>query len=317
VTAKATEPAESASLPASRTGVLALIAALRPYQWPKNAIVFAAFVFSSGESWHPTDSQSWWPLFWRTCLLFALWCMVASAMYLVNDVRDREADRLHPRKSRRPIASGAISPGTAVATAVVLLVIAIPVGLALDLAAGAVLAGYAAVMAGYSAGLKRVAILDILILCGGVVARAVAGAAAIDVAISPWLYICSAFGAFFFASSKRWAEYRQLGPEAARHRPALAFYDGEILGQLVSISAGTALVAYALYTIESNHVPQNGAMALTIPFVAFGLFRYLLLLGGPRKTDAPDQIVFTDPQILLAVAGFVITAMVVLVFQRA
>lgn len=317
MTAEAMETRDANARPVSRSGVPALVAALRPYQWPKNAIVFAAFVFSSGDAWHPTDSATWWPLFWRTCVLFLLWCMVASAIYLLNDVRDREADRLHPRKSLRPIASGAISPLVALVTATILLVVALPLGLWLDLAAGAVLAGYAAVMVGYSAGLKRVAILDILILCGGVVARAVAGAAVIDVVISPWLYICTAFGAFFFASSKRWAEYRQLGPDAARHRPALALYDGEILGQLVSISAGTALVAYALYTIESSRVPTNGSMALTIPFVAFGLFRYLLLVGGPRKTDAPDQIVFTDPQILLAVAGFVITAMIVLVIQRA
>jgi hypothetical protein len=161
-----------------------------------------------------------------------------------------------------------------------------------------------------------VAILDVLIICGGVVARATAGAAVIDVAISPWLYVCSSFAAFFFASSKRWAEYRQLGPQAAQHRPALARYSGEILGQLLTISAATALLSYALYTIESTNVPPNGSMALTIPFVAFALFRYLLLLNGDRSTDAPDQIVFTDPQILVAVVGFVVTAMAVLIAHQ-
>jgi 4-hydroxybenzoate polyprenyltransferase len=250
-------------------------------------------------------------------LLFVLWCMVASATYLINDIRDRDLDRLHPRKSRRPIASGAVSVRTAATAAVLLAGIGIPITFALDVAAGAVLAGYMVVMLAYSAGLKGVAILDIVILCGGVVARAVAGATAIDVAISPWLYVCSSFAAFFFASSKRWAEYRQLGADAAAHRPSLAAYGSEILNQLLIISAAAALLSYALYTIESENVPTNGAMALTIPFVAFALFRYLLLLDGPRKTDAPDQILFTDPQILLAVAGFLITAVtVMLVHQR-
>lgn len=294
-----------------------LLVAMRPYQWPKNGLVFAALAFSAGDAWKPGEPDTWWPLLWRTLALFALWCMVSSAVYLVNDIQDRELDRLHPRKQNRPIASGVVSPGAARTAAIVLAAVAIPPALVLDLAAGAILAGYATLMTAYSFGLKRVAILDVLILCTGVVGRAVGGAAVIDVTVSPWLYVCTSFAAFFLGSSKRWAEYRQLGPEAAQHRPALAHYAGEILGQLVIISASTALLAYALYTIESVNVPRNGAMALTIPFVAFGMFRYLLLLNGPRKTDAPDQIVFTDPQILLAVAGFLVTAMTVLVVHQA
>jgi 4-hydroxybenzoate polyprenyltransferase len=302
---------------ASRPAIPALVSALRPYQWPKNGLVFAALVFSAGDAWVPRDVDSWWPLLWRTLILFVLWCMVSSAIYLVNDIQDREVDRIHPRKAHRPIASGAVSPTTAVTTAVILGVIAIPAAFVLDVAAGAVLAGYAAIMIGYSAGLKRVAIVDILILCSGVVARAVAGAIAIDVTISPWLYVCSSFAALFFAASKRWAEYRQLGPDAAAHRPSLAQYSGELLNQLLTISAASALLSYALYTIESVNVPANGSMALTIPFVAFALFRYLLLLNGARRADAPDQIVFTDPQIVVSVVGFIATALtVMLIHQR-
>lgn len=289
-----------------------ILEAMRPYQWPKNAIVFAAFVFSAGDAWKATDADTWWPLLWRSGVLFVLWCAAASAVYLVNDIRDRDADRLHPRKQHRAIARGALSVGAARTTAVALLVIAIPGAIALDQLAGVILAGYAAMMILYSWGLKEVAILDVIILCGGVVARAVAGAVAIDVDVSPWLYVCTSFAAFFFASSKRWAEFRQLGEGAAAHRPALAQYSGEILSQLLVISAATALLAYALYTIESANVPSDGSMALTIPFVAFALFRYLLLLNGSRRTDAPDQILFTDPQILLAVAGFAGTALAVL-----
>lgn len=289
-----------------------LIEAMRPYQWPKNVIVFAAFIFSAGHAWTLDDPDSWWPLLWRSMVLFVLWGCVSSAVYLINDINDREADLLHPRKRYRAIARGAVSVRTARFTAIVLLVGGIPLAIALDTTGGLILAGYAAIMILYSWGLKEIAILDVIVLCTGVVARAVGGAAAIDVDISPWLYVCTSFAAFFFASSKRWAEFRQLGAAAAAHRPALAQYSGEILSQLLIISASTALLAYALYTIESDNVPTDGSMALTIPFVAFALFRYLLLLNGDRRTDAPDRILFTDPQILLAVAGFGVTAMAVL-----
>jgi 4-hydroxybenzoate polyprenyltransferase len=294
----------------------ALFEALRPYQWPKNAIVFAALAFSAGDAWKPSEADSWWPLLWRTVVLLALWCAVSSAVYLVNDILDSEADRFHPRKRMRPIARGDVSPVLASRTAAVLLAVAVPLAFALSLDAGAILAGYAALMFLYSWRLKRVAILDVIILCAGVLVRAVSGALVIDVDISPWLYVCTSFAAFFFATSKRWAEYRQLGPEAIQHRPALAQYTGEILSQLVVISAASALLSYALYTVEAPTVPRNGAMALTIPFVAFGLFRYLLLLNGERRTDAPDRILFTDPQILLAVLGFVVTAMTVLIYHQ-
>lgn len=290
-----------------------VLVGMRPYQWPKNVMVFAALAFSAGDAWQIDDAGSWWPLLWRSVALFALWCLASSATYLINDVRDAEADRLHPRKRTRPVAAGIVSPALAIGTAVVLLAVALPLAFALDMVAGAVLAGYAATMLAYSAGLKSVAILDVLILSVGFVARAVSGATVIDVAISPWLYVCTSFGALFFASSKRWAEYRELGADAARHRASLAQYSGELLGQMVTITASTALLAYALYTIESDHVPGNGAMAITIPFVGFALLRYLLLLQGARRGDAPDRILFSDPQILLAVLGFVVTAITVLV----
>lgn len=290
-----------------------LVAALRPYQWPKNVIVFAALIFSAGDAWKASSLDTFWPLLGRTAALFGLWCMVSSATYLINDIRDRENDRLHPRKARRPLASGDLGVRPAVITAVGLMAIALPLTFVIDVIAGVILTGYAALMTLYSFGLKRVAILDIIILTGGVVARAAAGATAIDVHISPWLYVCTSFAALFLATSKRWAEYRQLGPEAMRHRPALAGYSGELLSQLLTITAACALLSYALYTIESERVPGNGAMALTIPFVAYGLLRYLLLLNGERRTDAPDRIVFTDPQIVLSVAAFVATALIVLI----
>lgn len=289
-----------------------LVSALRPQQWPKNGLVFAAFVFSLGDAWKLDDSGSWWPLLWRSLALFVAWCAVSSATYLFNDVRDRERDRMHPRKRNRPIASGRLSPAVALATASILGAAGITGAMAVDGGAGMVTAAYAAVMTGYSYGLKNIPIIDIFVLGAGVIGRAVSGALAIDVEISPWLYVCSTFGALFFATSKRWAEFRQLGEEAANHRPSLAMYTYEMLNQMLLIAAAAALVSYAVYTVESAAVPSNGAMALTIPFVAFALFRYLMLLDGKRRGDAPDQVLFTDPQIVLSVAGFVLTAATVL-----
>jgi 4-hydroxybenzoate polyprenyltransferase len=299
--------------PRRRNKAVALLTAMRPYQWPKNGIVVAAFIFSAGDAWKLQEPDTWWPLLWRTAALFGLWCLVASAIYLVNDIQDRRFDRVHPRKRFRPIASGEISTRTAGIAAGMLIAVALPLAFMLDVAAGGVLALYAAVMLAYSAGLKAVPVLDIIILCTGVVARAVGGATAIDVQISPWLYVCSSFAALFFATSKRWSESRQFGADAHAHRPSLAGYPGDLLNQLLNISAATALVSYALYTIESKNVPEDGRMALTIPFVAFALFRYLFLLNGPRRTDAPDQIMFTDPQIILAVVGFLAVAGTVLI----
>jgi 4-hydroxybenzoate polyprenyltransferase len=292
--------------------VIPLLVAMRPQQWPKNGLVFAAFVFSLGDAWVLDDASSWWPLLWRSLVMFALWAAVSSATYLFNDVRDRELDRAHPRKQHRPIASGQLSPGVAIGAAIVLAIGGIVPALLLDLAAGLVLAGYAVLMAAYSVVLKRVAIIDIFALGAGVIGRAVSGALVIDVEISPWLYVCSTLAALFFATSKRWAEFRQLGADAAKHRPSLAHYTGEVLGQMLFITGAAALISYALYTIESDAVPDNGSMALTIPFVAFALFRYLLLLGGKRKDDPPDQVLFTDPQIVAAVTGFVAVAGIVL-----
>lgn len=293
-------------------GIGALVEAWRPRQWPKNLVVFAALVFSAEQAWTLDSPGSFWPLFWRTAALAVLWCFVSSAVYLVNDVCDREADRLHPRKAARPIARGAVSPSLALVSAVLLAAAGVIGAAVLDLTAAAILAAYALAMAGYSLGLKAVPVLDILLLSAGVVARAVAGAAVIDVTISPWLYVCTSFGALFLGVSKRWAEHRQLGAAAPDHRQSLGEYSGPTLEHMLTMSGAGALLSYSLYTIEAPTVPENGAMALTLPFVVFGLFRYMLLITGRRAKDAPDQVLFTDSQIAISVAGFLAVSLGVL-----
>ncbi|MDZ7729380.1 MAG: UbiA family prenyltransferase [Dehalococcoidia bacterium] len=198
--------------------LVALVQATRPRQWPKNGLVFAAFVFSLGDAWMLDDADTWWPLFWRSCALFAAWCAASSATYLVNDVKDAEVDRVHPRKRYRPIASGRLPIPVALVAAGVLAAAGIAGAVLLDPGPGSVIVGRGVHgRARYGCGgLKQVAIIDIFILGAGVVGRAVSGGLAIEVEISPWLYVCSMFGALFFATSKRWAEFRQLGEEAGR-----------------------------------------------------------------------------------------------------
>lgn len=284
------------------------LVALRPQQWPKNGIVTAALVFSAGDAWELDNIDSWWPLLWRTLVLFGAWCAVASATYLINDAADRERDRQHPRKRHRPIAAGRLGVASALIMAVGLALAGTAIAFGLDAGSGAVVGGYFLVMLAYSGALKAVPVLDVFLLSAGVVARAVSGGLAIEVEISPWLYVCGGFGAFFLATSKRWSEARELGDNAVIHRPALAAYPSEVLSQMLTISAAAALLSYGVYTIESANAPTNGAMALTIPFVGAAMFRYLMLLQGRRSGDAPDQILFTDPGIVACVVGFVVTA---------
>ncbi len=301
------------ALQPARSKAVAVIAALRPFQWPKNLIVYAALLFSAGDAWSLRTPESWDHLLARSTALFVAWCFASSAVYLVNDVRDAPLDRYHPTKRHRPVAAGEVGAGEAVTLAFLLALCALAIAVPLaGWQASAVLAGYLAGMVAYSATLKHLPIADVTALTGGVVARAVSGALAISVHISPWLYVCSGIAAWFLAVSKRWAELRTLGEDAENHRPALARYPPELLDHMLSASAGATVVTYALYSIESANVPENGAMALTIPFVAYGVFRYLYLLAGPRRQDPPDRILFTDPQLLGTMAAFAGVALAVL-----
>lgn len=289
-----------------------LLVAMRPFQWPKNLIVYAALLFSVGDAWRPGDPSSWQPLVAEVTVLFAAWCLVASGMYLINDLHDAPYDRQHPRKRFRPVAAGVLGSRLAAFVAAGLVGVGLAAAFMTSLGAGALLAGYAGGMLAYTFALKSVPVVDVVVLSAGVVLRAAGGAVVIEVAISPWLYICSAAAAWFLAASKRWAEARTLGDGAANHRPALARYPSAVLDQMLTVSASAAIVSYALYSVESANVPQNGAMALTVPFVAFAMFRYLYLVAGPRAGDPPDRILFSDPAIVVSVLGFVTAAVTVL-----
>lgn len=284
------------------TLLFAAIRQLRPKQWAKNIFLFAAIIFS--RSFLDVSSII------QALVGFSAFCMVSSTGYVLNDLLDREADRRHPKKRFRPIASGALP----VPAAIVLLLTTGTIGLSLGLWVGhyflAVTLAYFCTTLSYSWYFKHVVILDIMFLASGFVWRAVAGAVAIGVAVSPWLFVCTAFLALFLGFNKRRGELLALG-DSAGTRKNLADYSPAMLEQFQAIVTGNVVLSYSLYTILSD--PENPWMAVTIPYVLYGVFRYVYLIDREGAGDAPDETLLSDRPILLTGVLYTVTAMAVLV----
>ena len=292
-----------------------LFKTLRPLQWTKNGLVFLPFVFAVNVAWS-VDSLSLVPdLLVRLVLLFVAFCAMSSGVYLLNDLMDREADRKHPAKRRRPIASGQVSVPAAVALMIVLEAAGLAVVTRLDPLLGLVGLVYLAINVGYSLGAKRVVLLDVFAVASGYVIRAAAGALAIDVAPSPWLYVTTGAGALLIVLGRRYAEVRLAGENAAEQRPVLQAYSGVFVNQLLTVSATAAWLSYTLYTIEAENLPDNGAMLFTLPFVVFGLFRYLFLLNHSQRAEAPEQLIIRDLPLSLSIVGWIAVSAAVLLIN--
>jgi 4-hydroxybenzoate polyprenyltransferase len=293
-----------------------LVISMRPRQWTKNLIVYMALIFSVGSAWHIRDPDTWLPMFGKASLAFALFCLVSSADYLVNDVRDREPDRLHPTKSRRPIAAGAFAPRAALAWASVLSLVGLGGMFALDLRAGEVVVGYIALMLAYSFYLKHTVLLDIMTIAAGFVLRAMSGALVIEVPISPWLYVVTALGALFLAINKRRAELLLLEEQANQHRATLEEYTPDLLNQLAATVTASTLIAYGLYTFTADNLPDNHSMMLTIPFVLYGIFRYLFLVHTRNQGSSPEDVLLKDWPLLLDILLWLVASLTVLIVFR-
>jgi 4-hydroxybenzoate polyprenyltransferase len=287
-------------LPRRRSLPAAAIAALRPRQWPKNLLVFAGIVFAAKLG----DVVRWG----EVVACFVAYCALSSAAYIVNDLRDREHDRVHPVKRQRPIARGELPARAAIALAAVLAVVALAIGAFLGLPSLALLLAFAALQLGYSFGLKHVVLLDVFAIGGLFVIRATAGAAAVHVRISPWLLLCTALLAL--ALAKRRGELVLVGARETPGRPVLEGYSLELVDQLVTVVAASTVIAYSLYTFTAR---DSKALMATIPFVIFGVFRYLLLVHRDDLGEEPEQVLLTDVPILVAVCLWVATAAVILV----
>ncbi len=265
----------------------ALLAALRPKQWTKNAFLFAALVFDR-QLTHPTA-------FIRTLAGFALFCALSGAVYLFNDLVDLEADRRHPQKRHRPLPSGALSIRVAQGALLVLLVGALALAGRLGRAFFLVALGYLGLNLAYSFWLKHVPLVDVLAIAAGFVLRVQAGVVLIRVErFSPWLYVVTTLLALFLGFGKRRAELSLLAEQAGAHRRVLDGYTLPFLDQLLTITSATTIMAYSLYTFSAPNLPPNHAMMLTIPFVAYGIFRYLYLVQVEHQGGAPEEALLTD-----------------------
>lgn len=303
-----------------RAGVLPhlryVLKAMRPRQWTKNGIVFLALIFSVNQQYEIGEPSVWIPKVLESLVAFLCFCLVSSADYLVNDIRDVESDRAHPKKRKRPIAAGQLSVSSAWRWAAVLAVVGNAGAFALDWRVGLVVFAYTALMVAYSFSLKHMVLLDLFVIATGFVLRAMAGAFAIDVPISPWLYVVTALGALFIGINKRRAELELLQDGAGNHRKILDEYTPELLDQMASTVTAATLMAYGLYTFTADGLPENHSMMLTIPFVLYGIFRYLYLVNVKKEGGSPEDVLLKDIPIMLTIIGWIATAALVLLIAR-
>ncbi len=282
----------------------AFLQSLRPRQWTKNAFVFAALVFDR-QLTHPVALK-------RTLAGFGLFCLLSGAVYLLNDIVDREADRRHPRKRQRPIASGRLPLGWAWSGFVVLLSVTFALAWWLSPRFFGVAGAYFALNLAYSFYLKHVPIVDVLIIAAGFVLRVQAGVVLIHVQrFSPWLYVVTTLLALFIGFGKRRAELTLLETSAGDHRRVLDGYTLPFLDQLIIITSATTIMAYSLYTFSAPNLPPNHAMMLTIPFVVYGIFRYLYLVQVEGRGGAPEEALLTDRPLQIALALWGVAVLIV------
>lgn len=282
-----------------------IIKTMRPKQWLKNVFVFAALVFDrqliAVESLLITLSAA---------LLF---CLASSLVYIINDLADIESDRQHPSKQNRPLASGQLPKRTAIVSAVVIALLTFPSAFVVDLGLGLLVLGYFVMMLAYSLWFKHVPLIDVMIIAAGFVMRVAAGVIIIETErFSPWLFVATVFLALFIGLGKRRAEIELLATDAAAHRKVLDGYTLELLDQLLTIVLSTTLMTYCLYTFSAAITPGSYHMMLTIPFVIYGLFRYLYLIRVEHFGGAPEEIVISDRPMQAAVAFWGLTVLVIL-----
>lgn len=302
---------------------------MRPRQWSKNLFVFLPLLFTVRQYWRPF-SDTMWEFLALTVGAFVIFCFASGFVYLVNDLVDIEKDRAHPRKRTRPLASGALSKQAAQAAAAAILAITLVGALIFDrfsqtfpfpanepafpfpYAFTVVTATYLVLQMAYSFWLKHVVIVDVFCIAAGFVLRTVAGAAIIQVPISPWLYVLTTLLSLFVGFAKRRNELVILEDNAANHRAILEEYSPEFLDAMISVTMACTVIAYSLYTFTAENLPQNHAMMLTIPFMLYGIFRYLYLIHIKNEGGSPEEALLRDRPLLVSVALWVLAVAAIL-----
>ena len=284
-----------------------ILRSMRPKQWTKNIILFAPLIFSQNISNKQLAIYSF--------ISFIVFCILSSSVYILNDLIDIEQDKVHPLKSKRPIASGRLRPIYAVITFLVLLALSAYISFTyLNYLFILVAGSYLILQIAYSTILKHIVIIDVFSIAAGFLLRVIAGAEAIEVTFSTWLFFCTILLALFLALSKRRHEIRLLDEKAINHRKILFEYSADLLDQMISIVTTTTLIAYILYTISPETVAKFGTdnLKYTVPFVLYGIFRYLYLMHQKNEGGSPERVLLNDMPILITVILYCLTACYIL-----
>lgn len=286
-----------------------LIRTMRPKQWTKNVFVFAALAF---------DRKLTSPLlFARTVAVFILLCLVSSTVYLINDLVDIEKDRQHPSKRLRPLPSGQLKPWVAILAAIAIPAICLPLAFLLNFYVGVIITAYLLMMIAYSFWLKNVVIVDVLTIAAGFVLRVAAGIPMVHVVrFSPWLYVCTTLLALFISFGKRRHELSLLQANANNHRAVLNDYNRIFLDEMIGVVTASTVMAYSLYTFSAEGLPRNHTMMLTIPFVLYGIFRYLYLIHVREEGGTPEEIILRDKPFLADVLLWGLSVIIILYFFK-
>ena len=293
-----------------------LLRAMRPRQWAKNGIIYLAFIFTINERWDLGEWGESLEVFGIATAAFLLFCLLSSATYLINDLIDAPQDKLHPLKRYRPIAAGLVSPRQAVLIALGMFIVGIGLSFLLEPWFGVVVLVYLTLTLSYSIKLKQVAVIDVLVLSTGYVLRAVGGAVVIQVPISLWLYAVTSLGAMLIGFGKRRGEMAGAEEAASQQRHVLKDYSRTLLNRLIILVAGGVFITYVAYTITASNLPDNRTMAVTIPIMAYGLYRYLHLLYHHNAGETPEEMFLSDRPLMATVFLWLATVVVVLVLAR-
>jgi 4-hydroxybenzoate polyprenyltransferase len=288
-----------------------LLRTMRPKQWVKNGFVFAALLFDGKLQFAQLDDMG------RTFIAFLLFCLLSGAVYIMNDLMDIESDRQHPKKRLRPLPAGQLNPAVAQSAAILFSNGTLLVAFSLDVLwhswLGWVLLAYLLVQIAYTFYIKHIVLLDVSFVALGFILRVAAGVAVISVTrFSPWLYVCTGLLALFLALGKRRHELVLLGEQAGSHRAILKEYNLDLVDRMIGIVTTTALVSYSMYTFLAEGLPENNSMMLTIPFVLYGLFRWLYLIHVRQEGGAPEDVLLKDRPLQINLILWLATVVVVL-----
>ncbi len=271
----------------------ALLIEMRPRQWTKNLVIFVPLLFSLnlGRLTEALDAV----------IAFALFCMISGGVYIANDLRDLQRDRLHERRCQRPLAAGLLDPRLAAGVAAVLVALGLAGAMLLDPWFGLLAFAYILLQVVYTFGLKHEVVLDVMAIAAGFVLRVTAGAVAVSVAVSPWLLTCAAFLALFLGLAKRRQELLAT-PEDLDHRPVLVKYTASFLDQAIGAVTAATISMYSIYTFQSQAGAERPYLMLTIPFVVYGLLRYLYLMHARQLGGSPEEVLLRDVPLIIDLA---------------